>query len=393
MRIAIIIPGMELAGGIERVIATQANYWTEQDGHEVVLVTSTDENCRSAYQLSPKVSFKYIREGKRLNIPVIGKICSLPSLCRIYQRALETIAPDVVVTTMHGVENYFLSYVLDKKIPTIGVNHITLDLRRGQYAKSKIKRLHGKFAFRMQLHNWRKYDMLVALSATDTQNLRRWGCNTLYIPNPNHITDTLDKPMVERKKQLVMVGRLDYMKGADRLLEIWKEMAPLYPDWNLLLIGDGEDRNKLLQKETEDGLANRVFHIYHTSDVGKYLSESSIFVFTSRSESFGMVILEAFSFGLPVITYDCENGPRDLVKNYYNGFLIADGDKRAFCDKLRDLMQSANLREALSRNAIEGSKCFTLDAVMKQWNDLLQSVQQKNGTHEKSCHYRHRPCL
>lgn len=102
--------------------------------------------------------------------------------------------------------------------------------------------------------------------------------------------------------------------------------------------------------------------------------ESSIFAFTSRTESFGMVLIEAMSCGLPVISYDCENGPRDIICNHYNGFLIPDNDTEQFTRKLLELMESPALREKFGRCARRSIACYDENIVMKQWDDLLSIV-------------------
>lgn len=377
MKIAIIIPGMNMAGGIERVVSMQANYWQKECGYHVCIFTHADSACSSFYSLENGIRILHI--GSR---PVVSMLDKIPGIyaCRIliariaqYRVCIEREKPDIILSMMHGSENFYLKKVTGN-IPVIGVNHISLNLRRGDYIHSSIKRLIHMLLYEFQMVKLRRYDAIVALSKTDCYRLRKSGCHSYYIPNPcSFESDDTGKEKI-RKKRIIMVGRMDYMKGQDRLLNVWKLLAPKNPEWMLMFVGDGDTYEQIAHKVIELGLESRVELVRNSNDVYTLLSESSIFAFTSRSESFGMAILEALSCGLPVITYDCENGPRDLIDNYYNGFLIPDDNQVELAKKIQLLIDDDKLRENLMINAIKSSGKFVVEIVMKQWNDLLKDV-------------------
>ena len=378
MKIAVINPSMRLAGGVERVTAIQVNAWVEQYNHDVVIITQADSSCTSFYKLNDKVRIIYVGDLKCRNIldkmRIIRMFRKRNQRISQYEEAFKKEKPDIIISTMQGEENFFLKKIANNT-PIIGINHLTLLWRKGVTEKRTKARLGMYLTYLIHRTKWRKYNAIIALSRTDEQNLQRIGCNTYYIPNPSSF------PIIHNgckiNKQIIMVGRLDYLKGQDRLLRIWKNISNEFPDWKLLLVGNGDMRDTLLDLEKKYNIQNSVIHIYQSSNIQSQLTSASIFAFTSRLESFGMVILEAFCCGLPVISYDCENGPRDLVRSNFNGFLIPDDDEQTFTLKLRELILNSALREKMSKNAEITAQAYNINSVMDKWESLLQSFIKK----------------
>ena len=366
------MPSMRFAGGIERVVTLQANYWA-QEGHKVSIWVH-DGRKDSFYHLDGNIEFYSL--GLDTSNSLIGKIPVVKSIYKFIKRKKKLIKltkywkPNIVISMMHGPEMYYLPCIR-KMAFIIGVNHVTLALRQGAYSKSYKQRLRNRFLFVLLVNQLRKYHAVVALSKTDVLNFRRLKCHALYIPNPCSFTIGKERGMANKEKTIIMIGRLDYLKGQDRLIDIWSRIADEYTDWKLLLVGNGDAKSKIYAQIHEKKLTERIDIIEESRNVRELLEKSSIFAFTSRSESFGMVILEALSSGLPIVTYDCENGPRDLVDNYYNGFLVHDDDLETFVEKLRLLMNNPDLRQKLSENALFSAERFSLSNVMLQWEELL----------------------
>ena len=107
-------------------------------------------------------------------------------------------------------------------------------------------------------------------------------------------------------------------------------------------------------------------------------AEASILLMTSRTEGFGMVLLEAMVSGLPCVAYDCPVGPRSIIKNEENGFLIEDDNVDYFVQKLSLLMEDENLRKKLGTKAREIATDYDLDTIMKQWKNVFESLIKKN---------------
>ncbi len=378
MKIAIIIAGMNIPGGIERVISIQTNYWVRKAGYEVCLLTHLDKACSSFYPLDEKVRNIYI--GGLPSKTVLDKIPGVYPLRVIrsrilqYKRVFAQERPDVILTMMHGSENFYMNRC-SIGIPIVGVNHITLDLRRGVFERNIIKKQLMKLSFKFQLREFRKYNCVVALSKTDSENLKRLGCKSAFIPNPRTfdiLEDLNDKE--NREKTIIMVGRFDYHKGQDRIIEIWKDLAPKNPDWKLVLVGNGAYKTFISEMIDRYNLSRKVEIVSDVKDVSNLYQRASVFALTSRTESFGMVILEAMANGLPCIVYDCENGPRDIIEDGVNGYLVADGCKDEFIAKLQKLIDNEELRRRFVDESIKKCDSFSLVCIMNQWNQLLDNL-------------------
>lgn len=378
MKIGIIIAGMNIPGGIERVVSIQANYWVRKAGYEVCLLTHLDKTCSSFYPLDEKVRNVYIGglPSKTFldKIPGIYPLRVIRSRILQYKRVLANEHPNVVLTMMHGTENFYMNRC-SLGIPVIGVNHITLDLRRGAFEKNTIKKLLMKLSFKFQLREFRKYNCVVALSKTDSENLKRLGCKSAFIPNPRTfdiLEDLNDKE--NREKTIIMVGRFDYHKGQDRIIEIWKDLAPKNPDWKLVLVGNGAYKTFISEMIDRYNLSRKVEIVSDVKDVSSLYQRASVFALTSRTESFGMVILEAMANGLPCIVYDCENGPRDIIEDGVNGYLVADGCKDEFIAKLQKLIDNEELRRKFANESVVTLKRFSVEEIMSQWKLMLTSL-------------------
>lgn len=370
MRIFITTPSMNIAGGIERVVSIQVNYWACQCKYEVYIITTDNENEDSFYPLASNVRIINIEKPSHSYL----KFEKFRYYKSAYRTLMNKYSPDIVFSTMHGIDVYFLPIVC-KGIPIVAINHICMCHRRGDF--SLHTNVLSKLRYKVLKHQLKKYSAIVALSRTDAIYLKTINSNTYYIPNPIIPVSSSEREAKPRKKQIVCVGRLDYLKGQDRLIGIWNRIFMKYPAWKLVFVGDGNSREKLQNLVQEKGLKDSVQFLGIRNDVFDILSESSIFAFTSRVESFGMAILEAFENELPVVCYDCENGPRDLVFSYFNGFLIKENDEIDFSDKVSLLIENEELRHQLAIAGKSFSDRFSVNKVMSMYDDLIKNVCAK----------------
>lgn len=377
MKIILVTQNMNLSGGIERVLSVQANYWSKVKKYKVCIITWDANEQTSFYPLDSNVLIRNIKVdvSKKIidRIPGISFLRYLNRAKALFKVTIKEEKPDVIVSMMQGIDCYFLPLVAGN-IPIIGVNHITLKMRQGKFESKFISKVRKQLIFYLKMKLFRKYNAIVALSKTDTNNFLKCKFHSFYIPNPlsfDGLNVDFKRP---RKKHIIMVGRIDYLKGQDRLLHIWSHLAFNYPDWKLIIVGDGDNVNVLMGMIEKMNLQDRVEIIKKSNNIPALLINASIFAFTSRVESFGMVVLESFSCGLPVIAYDCENGPRDLVRDGYNGFLIKDDNVEDFCIKLQYLMNSEDVRKKMGENALSSSRAFSIDNVMNKWDDLFSYV-------------------
>ena len=155
------------------------------------------------------------------------------------------------------------------------------------------------------------------------------------------------------------------------MISIWAELAPSYPDWTLKIYGDGEDRAKLEALVSGLNLSDSVSLMKPTSDMRSVYKESSIYAMTSRYEGLPMVLIEAQTMGLPIVSYACKCGPRDIITSGEDGFLLEEGDAVGFAHALKRLMDDVDLRQRMGVNSRQHSAVYDLSLLMQQWESLF----------------------
>jgi glycosyltransferase involved in cell wall biosynthesis len=178
----------------------------------------------------------------------------------------------------------------------------------------------------------------------------------------------LDAPVV------VAAGRLTGQKGFDLLIRAFAPLAAEFPDWTLRIHGDGPLRRALQEQVLELGLAGRVLLMGPTRHMGEALADGSVFAFSSRFEGFGMVLVEAMSKGLPVVSFDCPHGPAEIVHHGRDGLLVPAEDVGAFTAALRELLADPEKRRTMGAAALETAAAYAPDAIGARWRALLEDL-------------------
>ena len=170
------------------------------------------------------------------------------------------------------------------------------------------------------------------------------------------------------------MGRLDAQKGFDRLINIWNEVNKLHPDWHLNIYGEGKDKEKLLRMIAEMKLEKNItIHPPTNQIIDRYLS-SSIFIMTSRYEGLPMTLLEAISVGLPPICYTFQCGPKDVIKDGVNGYLINENDEKTIILRIKNMIENKKLRKEMGNEAKLSSTRFSERTIMDKWINLFNSL-------------------
>lgn len=222
----------------------------------------------------------------------------------------------------------------------------------------------------------RKFDKFVVLTYEDQ---RYWGLlpNIEVIPNAamnmsGHFSDVTHH-------RVIAVGRLDYQKGFDRLIQAWDivQKNRKYSDWHLDIFGQGEWHDMLQNMIKERGLSETAHINKPTNSIGSEYAQSSLIVMTSNYEGFGMVLVEAMACGVPAIAFDCKCGPSDIIKDGENGLLVHNGDIEGLAEAMMGVMDDENYRKMLSQNARKVVATYSEEAVMSKWIHLFTSLVEK----------------
>lgn len=217
-------------------------------------------------------------------------------------------------------------------------------------------------------------DRLVLLTQQDKQMYLDAGFperQLAVINNPTPFEHVAPSP--RSKHRVISVGRLTDQKGCDRLISAWSRIHREVGDWRLAFVGSGERHDDLVRQTKDAGISNIDF-IPTTQNVQEWYDKASIYAMASRYEGFPMVLLEAMSKGLPIVANDCLTGPRELVRDDVNGYLVADGDMDAFADKLLLLIKDCTKQDKFSRNGLSMSKTFHIRPIADEWEALIDNL-------------------
>lgn len=172
---------------------------------------------------------------------------------------------------------------------------------------------------------------------------------------------------------MLAVGRLTYQKGFDLLLDAWIHVNKSMPDWRLVIVGEGEDRDGLTEFITENKLTTSVELVGNSDDMSSYYKEAEIFCLSSRFEGFGMVLIEALAFGLPIVSFDCEVGPAEILADT-GSILVSQNDTSKLASSLVKMMSDSKQREAISIRSKKKAQIYQPNSIIDQWIDLLESL-------------------
>ncbi len=244
---------------------------------------------------------------------------------------------------------------------TVGCEHLVYD------ATSRLNKIIRKVTYK-----W--LSRVVVLTQQDKKHYEKDGIKASIIPNMlPFYPETPYTPNLESKK-LLAVGRLTSGKGFDTIIPLIAPLLRRYPDWQLDIVGEGELRQKM-EGQIRSTLMEEHIHLLGISNnIEEDYSRASIFLLTSRNEAFGMVLVEAKAFGLPVVAYDAPHGPRDIVKEGVDGFLVPLDNATAFLEKTELLMSRPELWQSFSTQARENVRVYLPERVTPLWINLIENL-------------------
>jgi glycosyltransferase involved in cell wall biosynthesis len=222
-----------------------------------------------------------------------------------------------------------------------------------------------------------RFDAIVVLTGDDARDYRQElnGAATRVEQIPNALPELGGGTSRLEEKAVAAAGRLTGQKGFDLLIRAFAQVVPERPGWELRIYGDGSQRAELERLIAELGLAGSVRLMGATSDMGEELARASVFALSSRFEGFGMVLVEAMSKGVPVVSFDCPRGPSEIVDDGIDGVLVPNGDVDALARALVDLTGDGERRRSLGAAGLAKSRRYEIGAIGERWDALLAELQ------------------
>lgn len=339
--------------GAERMTATIANALAEQ-GYEVTILSLWDP--ASCFALHPAVwheaLFMERPSFKRAYTATVAGI-------RQYLKA-HRIEVLVQVDTMLSL--FALPAALRLGVRHIAWEHCHFDEDLGRRARRWARRLAARYCTHV-----------VVLTERDR---KRWlealspHSSVVCIPNPLPFALPV-QPAPRTSKTVLAVGRLVHTKGFDVLLNAWALVTQRMPDWKLIIVGEGEERHALEALRDQLGLRTSVILPGAFPDITKAYEHASIFCLSSRYEGFGLVLIEAMAFGLPIVSTACETGPRELLEDNNDAAMVAVDDHRALADALLTLIREPAIAERLAIQGKAKASHFAIESIADQWAAIL----------------------
>ena len=373
MKIVYCIAATYNSGGMERVLANKANALVKF-GHEVIIITTDQKNRHSFFSFDSKIKFFDLDINYEDNngSSFFNKLIQYPFKQWKHRKALSQLLmklrADIVISMFCNDANI---------IPKINDgSHKILEIhfsrfKRLQYGRKGLWRLADWYRSKIDVKTVSRYERFVVLTKEDKVY---WGNLPNMVVIPNARSFQVDVPAKLEEKQVIAVGRYSYQKGLDRLISAWSIVCCEIPDWTLRLVGDGELRKQLQAQIVKLGLQNRIILGKAEQDMTSVYKHASILALSSHYEGLPMVLLEAQAVGLPIVSFSCKCGPRDVIIHGENGLLVEEGDVQGLARNLLRLMQNHSLRKSMGNAAYTNSKKYSQERIMGKWLNLFTDV-------------------
>ena len=376
MRLVYCILSVSHPGGMERVLFNKVN-WLSRNGYEIHIVTTDQKGQQPFFPFPDNVVFHDLdinyMDDKHLG--VMSKTMGYLKRRKLHRQRLTdllmSLRPDITIS-LYPCESSFIPKLKDgsKKVLELHFNRYF----RLQYGRKGFMGIIDRMRGVTDKFLVQKFDRFVVLTESDRKN---WGnINNIRVIS-NAVISVKRQCSELTNKRVIAVGRLDYQKGFDRLIDIWHLLIETYPqvaDWKLDIFGQGEWKEYLENKIDKYCLKDKVMINNPSNNINEEYAESSILAMTSNYEGFGMVLVEAMSCGVPCVAFDCPCGPSDIIDNGINGLLVTPGDNNAFADALFQLMESSQKRLFMGKNAMVVVDRYSEDKVMAQWMNLFNEL-------------------
>lgn len=344
------------SGGTEKVACQIANMLYGR--YDVRIVSLTEENTEMFYELDRKIEhfalFKSNPDGIKQFRGIVTRL----------GRFIKKSNIDILIDIDTVLDMFAVPAVAFSKTKLISWEHFNFYESMGNKLRIPIRKYVTRFS-----------DCVVTLTKEDRDNYKGYFgdkhrieqiYNPIEFENEGHTYDV-------GSKTIVSAGRLSRQKGFDILLQVAEKVFRSHPDWEWLILGEGEDRDKL-ERTIEENNIRSVKLMGRVGNVSEYMKKASIYVMTSRYEGFPLVLIEAKANLLPVVSFSCKTGPAELVQDGINGYLVDCFDVDSMAEKIDELIDDPQKRIKFSSNALFDTEKIYGEYIKKQWVKLIEGV-------------------
>lgn len=358
MKLCYFYTDVTLKGGIERVLSLLISEQIKNPDLEITLVSQYKTFDAPHYEFPVDLNICYLSDS-----PYDGRPASFHRLW-------------LQLRNLKKVRSFFKNNLFDVIVSQAFPNAFTLflsgvDTQRVISEEHVFYGYYNKLIRGLRTFIYRKFRAVVVLTEKDRQCFLRHISNVWTIPNPVVLSERNHALLLNKK--IISVGRLEYQKGYDTLIRVFDNVHRLYPEWVLEIYGEGTLKESL-QRQIDASDLTEVFLLKGTTDkVYERMRDASFFVMSSRFEGFGMALVEAMSQGVPCVSFDCPNGPSDIITDEKDGLLVENQNEMALAKKIERLIENESLRKQLGHNAYDKVEIFSIDRIVDMWNKLYEN--------------------
>lgn len=376
-KIVYIIGGLYQPSGMGQVMSCKVNYLAKNTDWQIYVVLTERPDLPFYYNLAPNIKYVNfdINYDELDTMPFFQKMVEYRRKQSVYKKYLTSylmeIKPDITVSAVRREIN-FINDIPDGS-RKIGEIHFEKKFYRNfskQYLPSFVNRCITNKWQGALIKQLARLDKFVILTEEDASNWNTLS-NKVVIPNP--LTKYPNVHSTLGNKIAISVGRYDIVKGFDMLIDAWTIVAKRHPDWKLKIIGPGE-RKPYLEQIKRLGLEQYVSCNGASNHIYDEMASSSFYILSSRSEGFGLVLIEAMAVGLPCVAFSCSAGPRSIISDHSNGILIEKDNVQKLAEGICYMIDNDEERRKYSIQAKIHSDCYRVENVMQSWIALFKEV-------------------
>jgi len=358
MKILYITNGTNGSGGLERVLSIKASYFAENN-YQVSILVLNNAHENSFYEFSNKINF--------YSIDVKGHpILYLKLYANGIRKTVKSLQPDIISICDDALKAFLIPQFLKTDSKIIYERHVSklIELKVGYNVFQKI---YTKIKWFLMEKLAGKFSKFVVLTEG---NKKEWKLLNNIAVIPNSLSFYPDTSSNLNNKIVICVGKISYQKGQDLLIKAWKDVYKKHPDWQLHLYGK-EDINFL----DANNLSHNIFYFPSTKDIEQKYLQSSVCVMSSRFEGFGMVLIEAMACGVPCVSFNCDHGPSEIIRNNKDGFIVEKENIYELAEKINILIENKDLRKKMGKYAKENVLRFSPKIVVAKWDQLFKLLK------------------